>query len=165
MIDQNGNKVSDNDSINYFSSVLGIYEEGKRLREEEEKRKKEMRKIHRILIDFEPYEFVALGEMMAIPKVASLIKEYGVADFGEGPAIGRNMNSGLLYVALECSSFCFIINPEYKEEVRLMFSCPYDGTEVTTSKELGVHFSNLKREGHASEIDKDAVKVFQEWEA
>ena len=124
-----------------------------------------MRKIHRILIDFEPYEFVALGEMMTIPKVASLVKEYGIADFGGGPAIGRNMNSGLLYVALEYSSFCFVINPEYKEEVRLMFSCPYDGTEVTTSQELGAHFSNLKREGLSDEIDKCAVEVFEKWEA
>ena len=142
---------------------------GEKIMKEEQEQMKEHRKTHKTMTDLTVFELISLGKMLSDERVAKFITQHGIADFGEGPAIGRNMNSGLIYIALEDSNFCICWNPQDpNSSIYLQYSSPWNGKEMSTTEEVSEFIIRLVEDKEINEFPPDERKhvreMFEAWE-
>lgn len=119
----------------------------------------------RYLRDFELEDFKQLAAIFFNEKCVKLLREYGIADYGEGVVIGRNLESGLLYVAIEGTDFCFVLGPYLGDmDVNLLYQSPLDGTECYTLEEFVTYVNSNNVDDLPQGTVHNGTEIFTAWE-
>lgn len=120
----------------------------------------------KLLQQFELEDFEQLAAIFSNKRVVTILEEYGIADHGDGPVIARNLNSGLLYVAVEPTSFCFVLGPYLNDrDVKLMWESPLDCAECRSLEEFEGYIEDLDKEA-LEDIDVSfVITIFEKWES